>query len=227
MPMGLEKRLERRSAILLAARRLLARHGFEGVTMRELARESGVTVPTLYNIFANKEAVISDAIEELVRLQLSMASRHGAVRGLQRIVRTLDMHIAIIDATPAYSRAVIKYLANKPLVAQRVASDLVNQSLSLGLQELHEDGLLEPGIALDLVRVALSITILGAVRAWEFEMLTIEAFRHAIKLSAFLTLRSVSVGGLHDELGRLIGALASAWEQSTWCDGDRSESAAK
>ena len=227
MPIGFEKRLERRSAILIAARRLLARHGFEGVTMRDLARESGVTVPTLYNIFANKEAVIAEAIEELVRLQLSMASRHGSARGLERIVRTLEMHIAIMDETPAYSRAVLKYVANKPLVTQRVAAGLVNESLSLALHELREDGHLESGIALDAVRVSLIVTLSGAVRAWEVEMLTMEECRRAMKLSTFLTLQSVTVGGLHDELASLSCALASTWEQSTPLDGGRSEFAAK
>jgi AcrR family transcriptional regulator len=47
-----------REEILEAARKLVQEHGFEGLAMRALGREVGVTAPTLYDYFPSKEAVV-------------------------------------------------------------------------------------------------------------------------------------------------------------------------
>jgi AcrR family transcriptional regulator len=52
-----------REEILAIFRRLVARYGLDRVTMKELAREAGVSVGTLYRHFENKEALIA-SIEE-------------------------------------------------------------------------------------------------------------------------------------------------------------------
>ncbi len=47
-----------REEILEAARRIVQDRGFEGLAMRALGREVGVTAPTLYDYFPSKEAVV-------------------------------------------------------------------------------------------------------------------------------------------------------------------------
>ncbi|MCB1746471.1 MAG: TetR/AcrR family transcriptional regulator [Gammaproteobacteria bacterium] len=51
----MEKRRER---LLEEARVLLARGGFEALNLRELARQAGLTVPTIYNLIGCKEDVL-------------------------------------------------------------------------------------------------------------------------------------------------------------------------
>ena len=48
----------RRDRILDAARELISDQGYEHLTMRTLAEASGVTVPTIYNLIGNKDAVL-------------------------------------------------------------------------------------------------------------------------------------------------------------------------
>ena len=45
------------NAILEAAVRLFSRHGFEGVSMRAVANEAGVSKSNIYHHFASKEAL--------------------------------------------------------------------------------------------------------------------------------------------------------------------------
>jgi len=52
-----------REELFLVFRRLVARFGLDRVTMKELAREAGVSVGTIYRHFENKEALIA-SIEE-------------------------------------------------------------------------------------------------------------------------------------------------------------------
>ena len=56
----------RRQCILSAARATLARDGVDGLTVRKLAGEAGVTVPTIYNLIGNKEALLRRLLDELV-----------------------------------------------------------------------------------------------------------------------------------------------------------------
>ena len=55
---------ERRERIIEAARKLIEREGYEGLTMRDLAIASRVTVPTIYNLIGSKEQVLFSAVEE-------------------------------------------------------------------------------------------------------------------------------------------------------------------
>jgi AcrR family transcriptional regulator len=60
---------KRRQRILHEARRLITRGGIEALNLRALARAAEVTVPTIYNLLGNKEALVvalfSDALQEI------------------------------------------------------------------------------------------------------------------------------------------------------------------
>lgn len=57
-----EQRAERRRQVLLTARKLIRRRGIDRVTMRALASESQISVPTLYKFFGDKEQLLSEAV---------------------------------------------------------------------------------------------------------------------------------------------------------------------
>jgi AcrR family transcriptional regulator len=56
-----------RDRVLDAAIRLFADRGFEACTMRDLAAAVGVKAPALYNHFASKEVLLSEAVEHTLR----------------------------------------------------------------------------------------------------------------------------------------------------------------
>jgi AcrR family transcriptional regulator len=57
---------EKRRRILQAAWQLVLRHGLRGTTMEALAREAGIAKATLYAQFADKDAVIAGAIDDML-----------------------------------------------------------------------------------------------------------------------------------------------------------------
>ena len=77
MALGDEKRLERRKRLLAAARELLARVGYDNVTMTALAEASGVTRPTLYNTFGTKDELLYEAVLEAYEEMLEAAAYAG------------------------------------------------------------------------------------------------------------------------------------------------------
>lgn len=62
----------RREDILIAASRAFARLGFEGATLRDIAREAGYTVATLYAYFQSKQE-IREALFARIRTELDRA----------------------------------------------------------------------------------------------------------------------------------------------------------
>jgi TetR/AcrR family transcriptional repressor of mexJK operon len=59
---GRPKDLEKRAAILEAAKRLFPEHGFEGTSMDAVAAEAGVSKLTVYSHFGGKEALFVETI---------------------------------------------------------------------------------------------------------------------------------------------------------------------
>ncbi|GAB5501708.1 MAG: hypothetical protein Pyrs2KO_03630 [Pyruvatibacter sp.] len=75
---------KRRGLILSHARATIAEKGFDALKLRDLARQAGVTVPTIYNLIGGKPEILALIIEELVeRLQ-----------EVQRRVQTDDVELA-------------------------------------------------------------------------------------------------------------------------------------
>lgn len=54
-----DRRIEKREAVLAAARRVLARDGVEGFSVARVAREAGVAKATFFYYFADKRALIA------------------------------------------------------------------------------------------------------------------------------------------------------------------------
>jgi len=102
-----EHKAERRERILDAARKLVAERGYDGLTMRDLARAAKVSVPTLYNLFGSKDAILVTELEAMA----STIARALPMTGesfLQRGRAAFDAGMQIIEASPAFFRAVIQ-----------------------------------------------------------------------------------------------------------------------
>ena len=61
---GRPKDLEKKAAILDAAKKLFPLRGFEGVSMEAIAAEAGVSKLTVYNHFTDKETLFSAAVKQ-------------------------------------------------------------------------------------------------------------------------------------------------------------------
>lgn len=81
---GRPKDLEKRAAILMAAKRLFPLSGFEGTSMDAIAAEAGVSKLTVYSHFTDKETLFFAAIrarcEEQMPAQLFDVDLKGPVR---------------------------------------------------------------------------------------------------------------------------------------------------
>jgi AcrR family transcriptional regulator len=102
-----EHKADRRERIVAAARTLVAERGYEGLTMRDLARAAKVSVPTLYNLFGSKDAILVTELEAMASA-IARALPSSGESFLQRGMAAFDAGMKILEESPAFFRAVIQ-----------------------------------------------------------------------------------------------------------------------
>ncbi|MDJ0613455.1 MAG: TetR/AcrR family transcriptional regulator [Rhizobiaceae bacterium] len=73
--------LDRQTTIMTAAFDVFSRYGFKRATMADIASEAGVARQTLYNAFANKEAILRGLIEAHVEQTCKELTAHLEANG--------------------------------------------------------------------------------------------------------------------------------------------------
>lgn len=143
-----EKQGERRQGIQAEAWRLMAERGYEGVTMRELSRRTGISTRTLYEIYGGKDALLGEAFRGRLRIVFERIEQAIDVRGLEHLVR---MNSAIVDSIAAsenFSRAYASVLASNKISIYTIETPVAH---FLGcLEEIRAEGDFLPWADLEL-----------------------------------------------------------------------------
>lgn len=119
---GRPKDLEKRAAILEAAKQLFVRQGFDGTSMDAIANKAGVSKLTVYSHFRDKETLFSEAVrckcEEQMPPEIFMADLRGPIRKqLLTIARAFFGLITSEDAV-AIHRTIVANAQQSPKLAE-------------------------------------------------------------------------------------------------------------
>lgn len=100
---GRPKDLGKRAAILDAAKRLFSTHGFDGVSMDQIATEAGVSKLTVYSHFGDKESLFGAAVrakcEEQLPPELFLVGLEGNLR--QQVTAIARAFFALVTSEEA------------------------------------------------------------------------------------------------------------------------------
>ncbi len=103
--------IERRERILEAVRDTLSSHGYDGLSMRELADSANVSPTTLYNLFGGKDALVLAALRDVLGFIADRVEQSGAT-GMQRLLIGAEEVGRQIVATPEYAESMARTLFN-------------------------------------------------------------------------------------------------------------------
>ncbi len=159
---------DRRDRILECTRQQVARLGYDGVNMRELAVEADVSTATLYNLFNSKDELILAASEAL----LAGIAQKVEGRGLQRLIHQLEATADVIISNPNYADAMGRMLfaaeASAPVV--KMLMDDSRRVYEALLQQMEAEGEL-----VDVVDVnKLARNLAGVI--WSVNLLWMKGF---------------------------------------------------
>jgi AcrR family transcriptional regulator len=195
---------ERRQRILAAARRIIAGRGYEALTMRELARASRVTVPTLYNLIGGKEAVLAAAVEEqTARFVERIEHRSGASPAAQ-LLSVIDACVDELLGLPAYYRTLLRLLYGSDSAAgvRRAVDRALGAELAHALDALARTGELAAWANERALLASLRSHLGATALRWAGDDLPDTAFRASARYEACLTLLGVTTGRSHAALAR-------------------------
>ena len=103
--------IERRERILEAVRDRLSSHGYDGLSMRDLADSANVSPTTLYNLFGGKDALVLAALRDLLD-QIAVRVAQSEATGMQRLLIGAEEIGRQIVATPEYAEGMTRTLFN-------------------------------------------------------------------------------------------------------------------
>lgn len=164
---------ERRERILSAAREMIAQSGYEALTMRELARASQVTVPTIYNLIGAKEQVLFAAVEDQTADFLRGIPREAAASPAERVLVVVEAVARELLRMPSYYRMLLELLYVSD-AAQGVRGEVdraLNGELESALSELDETGCLASWVDPKTLRERLRARLDGISLQWSHGLL--------------------------------------------------------
>ena len=177
----------RRNRILDAARQVISDQGYQHLTMRTLAQASGVTVPTIYNLIGNKDAVLAATIHD------------GALRFFENArqnanpVSILEKNVAELLRQPAYYRPLLRVLLNGGASEAMAEIDaLYLRHLQDTLRALADRGEIEPWVDCAILAERMLSNLYGAASEWATGVLSDEALPVAASYDANIALAGVA-----------------------------------
>jgi AcrR family transcriptional regulator len=129
---------ERRARIVAAAQAIIGERGVAAITMRDLARASRVTVPTIYNLIGSKDEVVIAAVADRTARYVERLAPRVHLPPAQRVLAIVDAVCEEFLSAPLYYRAMLGVIYASPAAESlRVrTSREVQQPLERALEEL-------------------------------------------------------------------------------------------
>ena len=168
MPKVPEEQLTaRRGAILEAARRAFARHGYEGATVKVLEAETGLSRGAIFHHFRDKDSLFLAVAEDDAATMVATVAEHGLVQ----VMRDLLARAGDPNAEPDVSGwlgsqlEVSRRLRTDPEFAKRWAerSAAIAGATRERLERQREAGVLRDDVGVDVLTQFLELAYDGMV----------------------------------------------------------------
>nr|HEX4315592.1 TetR/AcrR family transcriptional regulator [Kofleriaceae bacterium] len=115
MALQAEHKADRRAHIQRVAARLVAERGYDGLTMRDLAHAARVSVPTLYNLFGGKDAILCAELEaRIATIAARVAPLPATASFFERGVTAFEAGQRLLEASPEFFRACARMFMTSP-----------------------------------------------------------------------------------------------------------------
>jgi len=203
-----QHKADRRQRILAAARDLVARHGYDGLTMRGLARVARVSVPTLYNLVGGKDTILAALLAAQVQRVAEVhvdaeASFFGRARA------AFERGMAAVADAPDFYRELIRMFLTSPDARglRRRTEDAYLALMTANLSAAKHEGQLAPWAEPRVVAGHMFAQYIAAFLAWAAGELDLDQFRTVALSGICHLLLGVTRGRFAEEVEAQVRAL--------------------
>ena len=197
-----EHKAERRTRIIAEARKLVEKHGYDGLTMRDLAAAARVSVPTLYNLFGGKDAILAAELERMAVVITSRILAHQKASFFARGMVAFEAGMELVLEHPAFYRAIMRLFLTSPETGpiRRKSEDGYIALMAANLRAAQQAGQLVEWVDVELVARHMYAAYTSCFLGWGIGDLDDETFRIAAASAICHVLIGVTRGAFHDEV---------------------------
>jgi len=199
----------RRERIFNIAKRLIAAKGLEDFTISELAKEAGVTKPTIHNLFGKKSDIIKELVSNLIE-QMKIASLDPPIEPIENAKFFVDNVVAQFEQDTDFYRAALMSAEQVRLFDPRIPDGLFQraQQVATPRKDWYEAGLflgnIEPSTIMKRVH---NSNRLGRID-WVSGYIDLNQFRHQVLEGILLVYASDASPEFHVRLSKEIKRLS-------------------
>ncbi|QLC24461.1 TetR/AcrR family transcriptional regulator [Parasphingopyxis algicola] len=204
----------RRDAILGEAQRVIGEQGFDALNLRALADAASVTVPTIYNLIGNKDALLMALFERAVTRIEAQLRDFETAPALERAEAVVIQSTGLFGADENFYRAAL--IAGEQLgyrTEMRTASkDFDARSVQMAANACRaglREGLLRGRIDCDLLGAQMYAIYRTSLHDWVYQLITIDELRRNALRGFYVCLAADATDDFHAALMGKLDALAN------------------
>jgi AcrR family transcriptional regulator len=184
-------RVRNRRRVLRAARALVAQHGLEALTMRQLALEAEMSVASLYNLIGGRDEIVRALgmyfLEELDEAFVQLKAHNPLERARELLIAVMD---AVIKELP--KSVLLAWLSDAQLYTKLVPSWQPSVALADELDAMVSAGMLTNELSVSLIAKQVWRMHMGFLREWAAGSIDEQVLRAAILYNLDLCLLAVA-----------------------------------
>lgn len=203
----------RRQRILDIAKNLIASQGFEAFTLSQLAKEAGVSTPTIHNLFGKRDDIFQELVSQMVNtisLALSNPDMSDPIEGAEVFTDNL-LHLYKQDE--AFYRSAFMAADRTGLFDPALPSGIFSQSLQIAQRlctQALEDGFLQGNIETAKLAQQLFACQRLARQDWVNGYIDLDRYRQQVLTGICITYAADATPDFHQRLCQKIQALEAS-----------------
>ena len=180
----------RRQRILDIAKHLIASQGFEAFTLSHLAKEAGVSTPTIPNLFGKKDNIFQELVSQMVNtisLALSNPDVSDPIEGAEVFTDNL---LRLYKQDEAFYRSAFMAADRTGLFDHKLPNGIFHQSLQIAERlctEAKENGFLKGNIATGTLAEQLFACQRLARQDWVNGYIDLQRYRKQVLIGMYIT----------------------------------------
>lgn len=183
-------KLRRKARILSCAREIIARDGYDALTLSQLARDADVTIPTIHNLLGKKSEIIEHLVGDVLTRLEDVLSHEAGDDPVQTVRVFTDEIVSLYAADEALYKAAFVAGERAKLFEHQSKGGIFMRSLTLARQVC--EGALERGYLLGEIDThILAQQLFGSQRLarqdWMNNYIDLKTYRYRV-LSGMFTI---------------------------------------
>jgi len=180
----------RRQRILDIAKHLIASQGFEAFTLSHLAKEAGVSTPTIHNLFGKKDNIFQELVSQMVNtisLALSNPDVSDPIEGAEVFTDNL---LRLYKQDEAFYRSAFMAADRTGLFDHKLPDGIFHRSLQIAERlctEAKENGFLKGNIATGTLAEQLFACQRLARQDWVNGYIDLQRYRKQVLIGMYIT----------------------------------------